>query len=113
DSPRGRLRATPFFIVALCRHAPVRPRRSLGKRGSLTQHPRKAVSPSYLCGRRGAILCPAEVNFDTVFNGMFPPVNECVRSASRPQLEAPPRRQMQPVTKFIRRRNRTPQKAIL
>jgi len=32
----------------------------------------------------------AEVNFDTVFNRMFLPVNEFVRSVSSPNLAPPP-----------------------
>src|SRR5262249_29518211 len=77
--PRGRLRATPCHCCSLpacARAAAAEP----WEAGISHRHARKAVSPSYLCGGRGSILKPgdaaAEVNFDTVFNGMLPSVNE-------------------------------------
>jgi hypothetical protein len=52
------------------------------------------------------------VNFGTVFNGMFLADQRICRIRGGPRLNELPPGKLQAITKFLRTRNRTPQKAL-
>src|SRR5262249_56867114 len=91
-APRGRLRATPFH----CRSLPARARAAAAEpweRGSLTQRAQGSLAVIFVWRARVYSLARRAAgggNFDPVFNGMFPPVDGSVGSASRPHPPAPP-----------------------